>query len=54
MKANNTKWVIKAYTGLTGWKELKTFSNPGEADAWLMGYVKENGYSIEDFKIVRR
>lgn len=50
-----THWIVKAYTGYKkGWQEIKRFNNPAEADEWLMKYVKENGYSINDFTIVRK
>ena len=48
-------WTIKANTGYkTGWQEIKSFNNPADADNWLCSYVKENGYSITDFTIVRK
>ncbi len=50
-----TKWIVKAYTGYeTGWKEIKTFDNPGKADRWLCNHIKENGYHYTDFTIVTR
>ena len=49
------KWIVKAYTGWeTGWQEIKEFDDPIEADDWLCSYVKENGYLITDFNIIRR
>ena len=50
-----TTWIVKAYTGYkTGWQEIKRFDNPADADNWLCRYVRENGYSIKDFNIVRK
>jgi hypothetical protein len=50
-----TTWIVKAYTGYkTGWQEIKRFDNPADADNWLCSYVRENGYSITDFNIVRK
>jgi hypothetical protein len=50
-----TTWIVKAYTGYkTGWQEIKRFDNPADADNWLCRYVRENGYSITDFNIVRK
>ena len=55
MKNTKTTWIVKAYTGYEkGWQEIKRFDNPGDADEWLCSYVRENGYSITDFNIVRR
>ena len=55
MKKAKTTWIVKAYTGYkTGWQEIKRFDNPAEADEWLCSFVRENGYSITDFNIVRR
>jgi hypothetical protein len=48
-------WTVKAYTGYkTGWREIRNFDNPADADTWLCGYIKENGYSSADFTIVRK
>lgn len=48
-------WIVKAYTGYkTGWQEIKTFDNPGDADAWLCRYIKENGYIPTDFNIIKK
>ncbi len=55
MTNKKTTWIVKAYTGYkTGWQEIKRFDNPADADNWLCSYVKENGYSITDFNLVRK
>lgn len=55
MKKKEATWIVKAYTGYkTGWQEIKRFDNPADADNWLCSFVKEHGYSITDFNIVRR
>lgn len=45
-----TDYAVKAKT-TTGWKVIKWFDNPADADKWLIDYVKANNYSIEDFTI---
>ena len=54
----NTIWMVKALMaeelGRLVWKDFKASTNAAEADEWLCGFVKENGYSITDFNIVRR
>ena len=55
MKKTKAAWIVKAYTGYkTGWQEIKRFDSSAKADEWLCSFVRENGYSITDFNIVRR
>lgn len=53
-----TTWMVKAYTegraGRIGWQDFKAFNSAAEADNWLCNFVRENGYCITDFNIVRR
>lgn len=53
-----TIWMVKAYMegkdGRIGWQDFKAFNSAAEADDLLCNFVKENGYSITDFNIVRR
>ncbi len=55
MKKTKAAWIVKAYRGYkTGWQEIKRFDSSANADEWLCSFVRENGYSITDFNIVRR
>ena len=54
MKKKEATWIVKAYTGYkTRWQKIRRFDNPADADNWLCSFVKEHGYSITDFNIVR-
>ena len=52
-----TTWEAKVKTyrtaGKMTWETIKTFDNPGTADAWLCSYIKENHYIASDFRISR-
>lgn len=54
MKKKEATWIVKAYTGYkTRWQKIRRFDNPADADNWLCSFVREHGYSITDFNIVR-
>ena len=49
-----TTWIVKQNGGYKeGWKEIKRFNNPGEADAWLTNHIKTNDLKYYDFTIKR-
>ncbi len=49
-----TRYIVRVNQGLNGWKTLKTFDNPGDADRWLTNHIKTNNYIPSDFTIVRK
>lgn len=53
-KKTTTIWVVRVNRGLDGWQDLKTFTNPETADKWICNFVRNNGYRIDDFNLVRR
>lgn len=54
MAKKTTIWVVRVNRGLDGWQDLKTFTNPETADKWICNFVRNNGYRIDDFNLVRR
>ena len=46
-------YTVKARTN-KGWKEIKRFDSPAEADRWLTNYIKANGYIGSDFTITAK
>lgn len=53
-KKKSTVWVARVNRGLAGWQDLKTFTNPADADNWLCDFVGSHGYWMNDFNLVRR
>lgn len=55
---NTESWEVKALTynkpGVGTWETIRTFTNPAEADNWLMNYIRENHLIPTDYTIASR
>lgn len=55
---NKTIWVVKGYelerTGKLVWKDLKTFTNPTDAEEWLFNQVRNEGRKMSELTIATR
>lgn len=55
---NKTIWVVKGYelerTGKLVWKDLKTFTNPTDAEEWLYNQVRNEGRKMSELTIATR
>jgi len=50
-----TRWEVRFKNyyipGSYRWETMKVFTNPGDADEWLMAYIRSNKYPNDDFTI---
>lgn len=55
---NKTIWVVKGYelerAGKLVWKDLKTFTNPTDAEEWLYNLVRNEGRKMSELTIATR